>query len=160
MWIAVVGVAGTLGAAVLTQSRADRARRMESQSESLERRRTCYITLNTAARQYLTEMGNYFHALQHDEGVAASLENLEAARMTYRDSYAEAQMIVPNAVLRASRTAKKHLNHAYGDLKRYGAEPSRYAEELANLERQLHGEVWPSVGALRKSMRADLGVDN
>ena len=99
LWIAGVGVAGTLGAAVLTQSRADRARRMESQSESLERRRTCYVTLNTAARQYLTEMGNYLHALQHDEGAAASLENLEAARMTYRDSYAEAQMIVPTVVL-------------------------------------------------------------
>ncbi|WP_329468461.1 hypothetical protein [Streptomyces sp. NBC_01431] len=160
LWIAVVGVAGTLGAAVLTQSRADRARRMETQSENLERRRTCYITLNTAARQYLTEMGNYLHALKRDEGVAASLEKLEAARMTYRDSYAEAQMVVPNAVLGASRAAKERLNHAYGDLKRYGTEPSRYAEELANLERHLHREVWPSVGALRKSMRSDLGVDD
>ncbi|MGW7269404.1 hypothetical protein ACWGH5_02725 [Streptomyces sp. NPDC054864] len=153
-------MAGTLSAALWTQSRADRARLMESQNQSLERRRTCYIALNTAARQYLTGMGNYLRALQHDEGVSATLENLEAARLVYRDSYAESQMIVPNAVLDASRTAKKRLNHAYGDLKRYGAAPSQHMEELANLEQHLHREVWPSVGALRKAMRADLGVDN
>ncbi|MEH0395422.1 hypothetical protein ACFY8Q_17285 [[Kitasatospora] papulosa] len=71
--IAVVGVMGTLGAALLTQNRADRTKRMElqaaaeqrreerghteelllaeqarqRQSESLERRRACCITLNT-----------------------------------------------------------------------------------------------------------------
>src|SRR5262249_49942998 len=71
--IAMVGVAGTPGAALLTQNRADRTKRMELeaaaeqrreerghaeellsaeqarqwQRENLERRRTCYITLNT-----------------------------------------------------------------------------------------------------------------
>lgn len=159
IFIAVVGVAGTLGAAVLTQSRADRARRLENQVQNLEQRRTCYITLNTAARQYLTAMGNYLHALQNGEDVPAALEHLESARRTYRDSYAEAQMIVPNAVLNTSRTAKKEMNHAYGDLKKFGAEPSRCAAELAALDSRLHEEVWPTLGALRHSMRVDLGVD-
>ncbi|WP_055600670.1 hypothetical protein [Streptomyces aureus] len=184
--IAVVGVAGTLGAALLTQSRADRTKRMELQAaaeqrreerghaeellraeqarqgqrESLERRRTCYITLNTAARQYLTEMTNHLHALGRGEGVAASLENLEAARLAYRDSYAESQMIVPNVVSRSSSAAKKRLNEAYGKLRKYTADPATYAEELATMEADLHQEVWPYVGALKKTMREDLGVED
>jgi hypothetical protein len=184
--IAMVGVAGTMGAALLTQSRADRTKRMELeaaaeqrreerghaeellraeqarqwQRENLERRRTCYITLNTASRQYLTAMTNYLYALQRSEDVATSLENLEAGRLAYRDSYAESQMIVPDAVLRASSTAKTRLNAAYGKLRKYGAAPSTYAEELVTLESELREEVWPYLGALKQSMRADLGVDD
>ncbi|MFI8392835.1 hypothetical protein [Streptomyces sp. NPDC085540] len=184
--IAMVGVAGTLGAALLTQNRADRTKRMELQAateqrqeerahaeellraeqtrqwqrESLERRRACYITLNTAARQYLTAMTNYAFALQRGEEVAASRGNLEAARLTYRDSYAESQMIVPDAVLRASGTAKSHLNAAYGKLKQYGAEPSAYADELSALENELHRGVWPHLGSLKRCMRSDLGIDD
>ncbi|WP_435970400.1 hypothetical protein [Streptomyces sp. Qhu_M48] len=184
--IAVVGVAGTLGAALLTQSRADRTKRMELQAaaeqrreerghaqelllaeqarqgrhESLERRRACYITLNTAARQYLTEMTNHLHALGRNEGVASSLENLEAARLAYRDSYAEAQMIVPKVVSRPAGAAKERLNEAYGKLRKYAGDPTTYAEELSTMEAELHQEVWPYVGAMKKAMRADLGVED
>ncbi|MFH8975503.1 hypothetical protein [Streptomyces sp. NPDC017890] len=184
--IAMVGVAGTLGAALLTQNRADRTKRMELQAaaeqrreehghaeemlraeqtrqrqlESLERRRACYITLNTSARQYLTAMTNYLHALQRGEDVSPRLTDLEAARLTYRDSYAESQMIAPEAVSRASSTAKKRLNAAYGRLRKYGSAPSDHAEELANLEAEFREEVWPYLGELKQSMRADLGVDD
>ncbi|MGW2301651.1 hypothetical protein [Streptomyces sp. NPDC001809] len=184
--IAVVGVAGTLGAALLTQSRADRTKRMELQAaaeqrreerghaeellraeqarqgqrESLERRRTCYITLNTAARLYLTEMTNHLHAVGRGEGVAASLENLEAARLAYRESYAESQMIVPDVVARSTSAAKVRLNEAYGKLRKYAADPVTYAAELATTKADLHQEVWPYVGAMKKAMRADLGVED
>ncbi len=184
--IAVVGVAGTLGAALLTQVRADRTKRMELQAaaeqrreerghaeellraeqarqgqrESLERRRACYIALNTASRQYLTEMTNHLHALGRGDGVAASLENLEAARLAYRDSYAESQMIVPDTVSRATSTAKRRLNEAYGKLRKYAEEPSRYAAELEAMKDDLHQDVWPYVGAMKKAMRADLGVED
>ncbi|MFJ5935438.1 hypothetical protein AB9128_28135 [Streptomyces cinereoruber] len=184
--IAVVGVAGTLGAALLTQVRADRTKRMElraaadqrreerdhaeellraeralqGQRESLERRRACYITLNTAARQYLTEMTNHLHALARGEGVAASLENLEAARVAYRESYAESQMIVPDVVSRPSGAAKTRLNAAYGKLRKYAADPAAHAAELGTMEAELHQDVWPYVGAMKKAMRADLGVED
>lgn len=184
--IAVVGVAGTLGAALLTQNRADRSKRMELQvaaeqrreerghaeellqaeqarqwqRESLERRRACCITLNTASRQYLTEMTNYLYALQGSQDADTALKNLEAGRLAYRDSYAEAQMILPDAVLRAGSTAKERLNAAYGTLRKYGAAPSTYAGELAALEGELHEKVWPCLGALKQSMRADLGIDD
>ncbi|MFC8589344.1 hypothetical protein ACFUGD_32975 [Streptomyces sp. NPDC057217] len=184
--IAVVGVAGTLGAALLTQVRADRTKRMElraaadqrreerdhaeellraeralqGQRESLERRRACYITLNTAARQYLTEMTNHLHALARGEDVAASLENLEAARVAYRESYAESQMIVPDVVSRPSSAAKTRLNAAYGKLRKYAADPAARAAELGTMEAELHQDVWPYVGAMKKAMRADLGVED
>ncbi|MEU6168727.1 hypothetical protein [Streptomyces tanashiensis] len=182
--IAVVGVAGTLGAALLTQNRADRTKRMELQaaahqrreerdhaeqlrqaelerqraSESLERRRACYITLNTAARQYVTAMTNHVHALRRGEDAAASLEHLEERRAAYRDSYAEAQMIVPTAVARASSDAKDHLNEAYGMLRKYAADPSTYAAELAAMGPALHEEVWPHLGRMKVAMRTDLGI--
>ncbi|MFC9594256.1 hypothetical protein ACFTUC_31315 [Streptomyces sp. NPDC056944] len=182
--IAVVGVAGTLGAALLTQNRADRTKRMELQaaadqrreerdhaeqlrraeldrqraSESLERRRACYITLNTAARQYVTAMTNHVHALRRGEDAAASLERLEECRAAYRDSYAEAQMIVPTAVARASGDAKDHLNEAYGMLRKYAADPSTYAAELAAMVPALHAEVWPYLGRMKVVMRTDLGI--
>ncbi|MGW9438433.1 hypothetical protein [Streptomyces sp. NPDC055607] len=184
--IAVVGVAGTLGAALLTQVRADRTKRMElraaadqrreerdhaeellraeralqKQRENLELRRTCYIRLNTAARQYLTEMTNHLHALARGEDVVASLENLEAARLAYRDSYAEAQMIVPDVVSRPSGVAKSRLNEAYGKLRKYAADPTAYAAELRTTEAALHQDVWPCVSAMKKAMRADLGVED
>ncbi|XUM00440.1 hypothetical protein ACQ86F_26450 [Streptomyces venezuelae ATCC 10712] len=182
--IAVVGVAGTLGAALLTQNRADRTKRMELQAaadqrredrdhaerlrqteldrqragESLERRRACYITLNTAARQYVTSMTNHIHALRRGEDTTASLERLEDCRAAYRDSYAEAQMILPNAVARASSDAKDHLNGAYGMLRKYAADPAAHAAELAALGTALHAEVWPYLGRLKVAMRADLGI--
>ncbi|MER5205250.1 hypothetical protein [Streptomyces sp. NPDC002825] len=184
--IAVVGVAGTLGAALLTQNRADRTKRMElraaaeerreervhaeelrraelerqRQSESLERRRACYIALNTAARQYVTAMTNHVHALRRGEDAATSLERLEECRAAYRDSHAEAQMIVPNAVARASSDAKDHLNEAYGELRKYAADPSRYAAELAAMGPELHEEVWRHVAAMKVAMRIDLGIDD
>lgn len=184
--IAVVGVAGTLGAALLTQIRADRTKRMELQAaaeqrheerghaeellraeqarqqqrESLERRRACYITLNTAARQYLTEMSNHLHALRRGEDPAPSLENLEAGRLAYRESYAESQMIVPDVVSRPSSAAKTRLNAAYKKLRAYAEQPSLNATELAAMEAELHEEVWPFLSAMKTSMRADLGVED
>ncbi|MFE7749963.1 hypothetical protein [Streptomyces sp. NPDC057428] len=184
--IAVVGVAGTLGAALLTQNRADRTKRMELQaaaeqrreerghaeallqaeqarqwqSENLERRRACYIALNTASRQYLTEMTNYLHALRGRQDVDAALNTLEVARLGFRDSYAESQMVFPDAVLRAAGAAKTALNTAYSTLRKYGATPSAYAEELAALEDAFRAQVWPYLGALKQSMRADLGIDD
>ncbi|WP_336321729.1 hypothetical protein [Streptomyces lavendofoliae] len=184
--VAIVGVAGTLGAALLTQNRADRTKRMELLAaaeqrreerahaaellraeqaearlrEGLERRRACYITLNTAARQYLTAMTSHLHAVRRGEDVDGSLERLEASRLAFRDSYAEAQMIAPDTVLRSFSVAKKQLNTAYGSLRKLGATPSSYAEELASLEGRFHAEVWPRLADMKRSMRADLGVDD
>lgn len=184
--VAVVGVVGTLGAALLTQNRADRTKRLELQAaaeqrreerqhaeallqaeqaqarqrESLELRRKCYIDLNTASRQFLTAMTNYLHALRHNVDVDASLEQLETSRSAYRDSYSEAQMIAPRPVLHASSVAKARLNTAYGKIKQLGPSLSGCAAELQALEDELHQEVWPYVGEQKVAMRADLGIES
>ncbi|MFF8291667.1 hypothetical protein ACF068_20880 [Streptomyces sp. NPDC016309] len=184
--VAVVGVAGTLGAALLTQNRADRTKRMELRAaaeqrreerehaeelrrvelaeqrrrENLERRRACYIALNTAARQFLTSMTSHLHALRRGEDAEVSLADLEASRLAFRDSYAEAQMVVPEAVLRTCSTAKSRLNAAYGTLRQYGAAPAAHPGELAGLEDEFHRGVWPHLREMKRSMRADLGVDD
>ncbi|MCF4138362.1 hypothetical protein L1856_19060 [Streptomyces sp. Tue 6430] len=186
--VAVVGVVGTLGAALLTQNRADRTKRVELQAaaeqrreerqhaeallqaeqaqarhrEGLELRRRCYIDLNTASRQFLTAMTNYLHALRHnsDVDVEASLSQLEASRSAYRDTYSEAQMIAPRPVLHASSVAKTRLNNAYGKIKQLGPSLSGRTAELQALEDELHQKVWPYVGEQKVAMRSDLGIES
>ncbi|MDX3087707.1 hypothetical protein PV620_05945 [Streptomyces sp. ME02-6978a] len=185
--VAVVGVVGTLGAALLTQNRADRIKRLELQAtaeqhseerrhaetllraeqaqarhrEGLELRRRCYIDLNTASRHFLTAMTNYLHALRHaDDGdIDASLAQLETSRFSYRDTYAEAQMIAPHSVLRTAGIAKTQLNNAYGKIKRLGPSLVGVTTDLQALEDELHAKVWPHVGAQKNAMRSDLGVE-
>ncbi|MEU5216350.1 hypothetical protein AB0G79_09120 [Streptomyces sp. NPDC020807] len=184
--IAVVGVAGTLGAALLTQSRAERTKLLElraaaeqrreehahaersahaeqerqRQRESLERRRACYIALNTTARHFLTSMTNHLHAVRRGEDEAASLETLEAARGAFRDCFAESQMIAPAPVRQHVGQARQRLLGAYGSLRTYLDDPDAHAAELAAMEDALHQDVWPFLGAMKDAMRRDLGVDD
>ncbi|MET9393357.1 hypothetical protein ABZY20_23645 [Streptomyces sp. NPDC006624] len=177
---------GTLGAALLTQNRADRTKRLELQAaaeqrreerehaeallqaeqaqvrqrESLELRRRCYIDLNTASRQFVTAMTNYLHALRRDVDVEASLAQLENCRSTFRDAYSEAQMIAPDPVLQVCSVAKTRLNTAYGKFKQAGPSLSGLVAELQDLEDELHREVWPFVGAQKGAMRSDLGIES
>ncbi|WP_224297403.1 hypothetical protein [Streptomyces olivaceus] len=180
--MAVVGVAGTLGASLLTQSRADRTKRMEVEAAAAQRReerdhaealqeaerdrvraeqsvllrRTCYITLNTAARQYLTVQVDVLHALRNDTGIDDSLAQLEIRRTAMRESYAEAQLIAPRPVMDVAGAASRRLNAAYGELRRIA--PFRQAEELDAFEEGVD-RSWAHLSEMRQEMRSDLKVD-
>ncbi|MFJ6565654.1 hypothetical protein ACIQMV_38625 [Streptomyces sp. NPDC091412] len=182
--VAVVGVAGTLGASLLTQSRADRTKRMEVEAAAAQRReerdhaealqeaerdrvraeqsvllrRTCYITLNTAARQYLTAQVDVLHALRNDTGIDDSLAQLEIRRTAMRESYAEAQMIAPRPVMDVAGVASRRLNAAYGELKRIAATTYRLAEDLDAFEEGVD-RSWTHLSEMRQEMRSDLKVD-
>ncbi|MDA5147336.1 hypothetical protein PEM37_38135 [Streptomyces sp. AD681] len=184
--VAVVGVIGTLGAALLTQSRADRLKRHELDATARQQRedrvhadqvrqqearlvarreltvlrRACYISLNTTARQYQTAQINLMHALRarDDAETQACAEQLEERRLVLRDSYAEAQMIVPRAVLADARAANHQLNNTYGLLKRMVAGGHPGAGELDALEIETEMS-WALLSDLRAAMRHDLGVD-
>jgi chromosome segregation ATPase len=182
--VAVVGVVGTLGASLLTQSRADRTKRMEMEAaaeqrreerdhaealleadrarnraeESIALRRACYITLNTAARQYLTAQVDFMHALRNGTGIEAALEQLEARRTTLRESYAEAQMIVPQQVMAVAGAASRRLNAGYGRLKQIAASTSYDQEDLNTFEASVE-QSWALLSQMRQRMRSDLGVD-
>ncbi|MBQ0827886.1 hypothetical protein [Streptomyces tagetis] len=185
--VAVVGVIGTLGAALLTQSRADRLKRHELEAtarqqredrahaeqvrqrearlaarrELTDLRRACYISLNTTARQYQTAQINLTHALRarDDAETQACAEQLEARRLVLRDSYAEAQMIVPGAVLADARATNHQLNKTYGLLKSMtsGGRPSAGELDALEIETELS---WALLSDLRAAMRRDLGVDD
>ncbi|MEU3004706.1 hypothetical protein [Streptomyces sp. NPDC007020] len=178
-------MAGTLGAAQLTQSRADRTKRLELQTLTLQQRedrghaervrqaeadearrgelitqrRACYITLNTVSRQYQTAEINLMYALRTGIDAEACLEQMEARRAAHRDSYAEAQMIVPSAVLAAASAASRQLNRGYGTLKQLIA--SRPLDEAALDEFAAEAETaWSLLSQMRHAMRRDLGVDD
>lgn len=184
--VAIVGVIGTLGAALLTQSRADRLKRHELEAMAREQReerayseqvrqqearvaahreltdlrRACYISLNTTARQYQTAQINLMHALgaRDDTEIQACAAQLEERRLALRDSYAEAQMIVPSAVLADARASNRQLNNTYGRLKRMMADGHPDDRELALLTVETE-KSWALLSDLRASMRSDLGVD-
>ncbi|HSX98418.1 MAG TPA: hypothetical protein VLG91_13660 [Streptomyces sp.] len=183
--VASVGVVGTLGAALLTQSRADRTKRLELQAlarqqreerahvervrqaelatargrELLDLRRACYIALNTAARQYQTAQVNLWHAVKEGSGVDACLHQLDERRSAHRESYAEAQMIVPATVLAAAGLVSRRLNSGYGALKKALAGPSADGAALDAFEPELRS-AWTLLADLRHTMRRDLGVDD
>ncbi|MFI6494566.1 hypothetical protein [Streptomyces sp. NPDC050564] len=183
--VAVVGVVGTLGGALFTQGRADRTKRLElqvmaqqqreerqhleqvrraeraeaHQRDFLDLRRSCYISLNTASRQYLTAQVNLQHALRSGSGVEACLDELESRRTAHRDSYAEAQMVVPTLVLAAAGAASRHLNRGYGMLKRLLVAPPADPEALDAFDGQVNAS-WELLSEMRHTMRRDLSIDD
>lgn len=182
---AVVGVVGTLGAAFVTQSRADRTRRMELEAAHAQRReerrhaeellraeraeqkaqslmdlhRSCYISLNTSMRQYMTAQVNLLHALQEGIGVDLCLEQLEACRIAQRDSFAEAEMVVPDEVLTAATAAGHRLNTGYGLLKRVSVTSPCDQEELNAFAAGVD-EAWGQLSLMQKRMRQALGIES
>ncbi|MEU2447907.1 hypothetical protein ABZ588_30935 [Streptomyces althioticus] len=177
---AAVGVAGTLGSAWLTQNRGDalrreewerqdRARRAESDAQRADTGRAAlresYTELNAAARHYLTTLSDYYHALRAvsdgvpQESVTAdeTLAAVEAARVEYRRLYAEAQMIVPDAVLVEVRRASHRLGAVYGALIRLTRGTAREGDDLAAV-RDAVQETWDVLARMRVAMRRDLGT--
>ncbi|MFF3621291.1 hypothetical protein [Streptomyces sp. NPDC002467] len=164
--IAVVGVAGTLGGAILTQRGSERVKRREIEllrgheeiREHLALRRTCYIELNRDARQFTTALNKHLHIMRERTVEDADRRALDEARDAQRDRYSEAQMIAPDAVLAAARNVNHALTLLYGQVKRLERgepEPDETMESAA----QAKDDVWVSLRAMRHAMREDLGVE-
>ncbi|MFJ4467874.1 hypothetical protein ACIP2X_10420 [Streptomyces sp. NPDC089424] len=189
--VAIVGVLGTLCAALVTQVRADRVKRLEidalrgqhaedrahdermraleladareqraeaHRAEARARLRACYVTFNTAARQYQTAQISLLHGLRAGAGVDEHVEALEEARTLFRASYAEAQMLLPGPVLDNASTASRKLNDGYGALKRSLAQTPR-TPVSSECEQQVQS-AWVVLAELRRTMRRDLGADD
>ncbi|MGX4689411.1 hypothetical protein [Streptomyces sp. JNUCC 63] len=171
---AAVGVAGTLGSAWLTQRRGDalrreewermdRVRRTELEAQRAdtgrEARRAAYTELNAAARHYLATLSDHCHALRAggDGTSQESLTAMETARVEYRRRYAEAQMIVPDAVLTEVRRANHCLGGVYGGLVRLTRGTARDGDDLTAVRDAIRGG-WDVLARMRAAMRTDLGV--
>jgi hypothetical protein len=119
--IAVAGVAGTLGGALLTQRGTERAKRLEMElvreheeaRENRSLRRTCYAELNRDARQFTTALNRHLHVLGERGVEQAEIDALEEAKAAHRDRYSEAQMIAPEEVLQRANAVNQALNKVY-----------------------------------------------
>ncbi|MGW7239434.1 hypothetical protein [Streptomyces sp. NPDC054804] len=169
---AVVGVGGTLGSAWLTQRRGDTLRREEwdrlerarlseldaqRQQSGRAARQTAYTEFNAAARHYLATLNDHAHVLRIGGDPGESLEALETARVDYRRRYAEAQMIVPDAVLAEVRKVDRGLGSVYGSLARLTRDRARDGDDLDSV-RTVIKQGWRDLSGTRAAMRTDLDV--
>ncbi|MDX3238707.1 hypothetical protein PV392_24055 [Streptomyces sp. ME03-5709C] len=157
----VVGVLGTLFAPVLAQRADDRRRRAEAAAAErlrrFEERRAAYTLMNRASRQFHTLLKDALHRIRDGVYSAEERDQVEESRREYRDRYAEAQMIVPERVLAASRDVNRVLAAADAAAKRLdrglardGESPQSALEDLRDAE--------PLLRTLQRLMREDLGV--
>ncbi|MEU2236785.1 hypothetical protein [Streptomyces vietnamensis] len=165
VFIAVAGVAGTLGGSLLTQRASERAKRREIElvreheevSENLALRRTSYVELNRDARQFTTALSQFLHVMQERRVEEADRAELDEAKRTHRDTYSQAQLIVPDDVLACASAVNKALNRVYGQVKRLDREEPKPGETIATAF-GAQAEVWELLKNLRTLMRRDLGV--
>ncbi|MBJ6640084.1 hypothetical protein H4K36_23495 [Streptomyces sp. DHE7-1] len=163
MITAVVGVLGTLFAPVLAQRHSDRRRLQEAAGDErrrrYEERRAAYTAMNRASRQFHTLLKDALHRVRDGVYAGPDREQLEDARREYRDRYAEAQMVVPERILDASRAVNEVLARVDAVVKRLDRGLAREGESAEGALRDLK-EAEPLLTAMRRLMRADLGVED
>ncbi|MFI8962617.1 hypothetical protein ACIGO8_10905 [Streptomyces sp. NPDC053493] len=163
--VAVIGVAGTLLSAVLTQRAADRGRRRELDRADRRRaarddeaaRRSTYVALNMSARHYLAALTDLVHAIRRADGSEGVRRRLEEARDLHRDVHAEAQMRVPDGILDRAGEVNRALNGLYGMVRRLDEGTPRTGDTPDTAQRRID-ELWAELRLLRGEMRDELGV--
>lgn len=163
MITAVVGVLGTLLAPLLGQRYSDRQHARETQQADVRRgfedRRTAYTGMNRASRHFHTLLKDALHRLRDDVYTEQDREQLEEVRREYRDRYAEAQMVVPERILDASRAVNRVLARVDACVKRLDRGRARAGESADRALLELK-EAEPLLTAMRRAMRADLGIED
>ncbi|WP_369197037.1 hypothetical protein [Streptomyces djakartensis] len=161
MITAVVGVLGTLLAPVLSQRLTARQRDEETRTAEerrrFEERRDAYTAMNRASRQFHTLLKDALHRLRDGVYGDAERERLEEARRDHRDRYAEAQMIVPERILAASRSVNEVLAGIDAAVKRLDRDVARDGESAQRALRDLK-DAEPRLSVMRTLMREDLGI--
>ncbi|WP_326691475.1 MULTISPECIES: hypothetical protein [unclassified Streptomyces] len=163
--IAVAGVGGTLGGALLTQRGADRAKRRELEMthafeearEHRELRRSCYTELHRDARQFSTALSRHLYVMRDRTAEAEDIRALEETKDTYRDRWSEALMIASDTVIPSAHDVNEALTLVYGQVKRLEQGNPRPGETLRSAAEAQHS-LWSLIDAMRESMRSDLGV--
>ncbi|MGQ4471932.1 hypothetical protein ACN6K6_004718 [Streptomyces violaceoruber] len=163
--VSVAGVAGTLGAALLTQRQVERAkrreidllRRLDDARDELTLRRTCYVEVNRDARMFNTALNHYLHVLRERPVTDDDRQTLDDAKAAHRDRHSQVQMIAPDQVLMLASAANQALNSLYGQVMRLErGEPG--PEDTVESASQAQSEIWDRLREMRRAMRQDLGV--
>ncbi|TXS31849.1 hypothetical protein EAO70_01280 [Streptomyces sp. adm13(2018)] len=169
---AVVGVAGTLLATVVSQrmlarvqaAQFDREQRnahtqwqRDQELTDLSRRRACYTAANAAYRRYRIALMNFLWAVHRSQATAADRAAVEEARSGHHTAFAEAQMIASAGVLAELDLMTKVIARAHAHTMRLAdgiPEPDgsfeQIHEELVMITRRWVG--------MRDAMRSDLGL--
>ncbi|MEV4999099.1 hypothetical protein [Streptomyces niveus] len=162
---AVVGCAGTLLSALLTQRAADHSRQHEQERAELARQRhvdirelrACYVGLNTAARQYLAALTDQVHALSRGDDMSVVRQRLTEARDQHRDVYAEAQLRVPEQVLDLAGEVSRELGIVYGMVRRLDDGLAYEGDSVVVVQERID-VLWHRLREVRREMRVELGV--
>ncbi|MFJ1545887.1 hypothetical protein [Streptomyces sp. NPDC088246] len=161
MITAVVGVLGTLFAPVLAQRLTARQRteeaRLVGEQRKFEERRAQYTAMNRASRQFHTLLKDALHRIRDGVYTEQERTQLEEARLDHRDRYAEAQMIVPERILQASRDLNRVLALGDAAIKRLDRGLARDGESVERALEDLRAAD-PCLDTMRELMRQDLGV--
>ncbi|MCZ1008097.1 hypothetical protein [Streptomyces lydicus] len=161
MITAIVGVLGTLLAPLVAIGATKRQRAQELRTEEsrrlFEERRAAYTAMNRASRHFHTMLKDALHRLRDGVYTDDDRAQVEEARRDYRDRYAEAQMIVPEAVLTASRELNVVLAGIDATAKRIDRGLSREGESADQALLDLKAAE-PALTTMRRIMREDLGV--
>jgi hypothetical protein len=170
--VALAGIAGTLGAAALTQHAATRNRRLDAMihrdARAEERqeaaretanaeKRAIYVELNAAARDFRAA-GHDLIVDKHPGADLGDLEPLEIARTKYRDVYARAQMVLPRRELDVATEVNRCLGRSYRALLDLDRGLSR-SISVEDLHEWYDRTLSDAVGLLRQVLREDLGVE-
>ncbi|MEU7278922.1 hypothetical protein AB0A69_09125 [Streptomyces sp. NPDC045431] len=163
--IAIAGVAGTLGGALLTQQGADRAKRRELEMaqalqearEYRELRRSCYTQLHRDARQFATALSRHLYVMRDRTPGQEDVAALEGTKDAYRDRWSEALMIAPDGVIDPAREVNAALTRVYGQIKRLEQGNPQPGETLQSAAEAQHA-LWALIGVAREAMRRDLGI--
>ncbi|WP_431676648.1 hypothetical protein [Kitasatospora sp. KL5] len=163
--IAITGVAGTLGGALLTQRGADRTKKRELEMghaiqearENRELRRRCYTELHRDARQFTTALSRHLYAVRDRAPGEEDIRALESAKDAHRDRWSETLMIAPDTVIGPANELNDALTRVYGQIKRLEQGTPRRGETLRSAAEAQHA-LWPLIRAAREAMRGDLGV--
>ncbi|GFE20379.1 hypothetical protein [Streptomyces nigrescens] len=172
--IASVGVFGTLASGLLAQRSALQVKRLELESAERQRAaeldsstreaarnalRGCFIELNYSLRTYYSELDTYLRMASREPGGRRIEASLEGSRQAVRSALAEAQMIAPASILRASKECGCLLGAAYRVLVSSDRHDDR-REELLTEARFLLETVSPKLVQMRDEMRDELGVES
>ncbi|MEU6524410.1 hypothetical protein ABZ892_16720 [Streptomyces sp. NPDC046924] len=172
--LAVVGVLGTLASALLSQRGGRQTKLMELQHAErqhasdkiaegrridFEDRRACYVAVNKVFRRHQAALKNYFSSLSSNTVKEGQWEEIEETRHASRETYAEAQMVLPEEVLNSSAELVKRFNFIYGALARFSANNQRPEDDLDQVREQLD-HATAGLYYLRQGMRADLGISD
>ncbi|NEA58068.1 hypothetical protein G3I60_28895 [Streptomyces sp. SID13666] len=170
---AIVGVAGTLIAPVLSQrglarvqaatfdreQRATHAQWLREQEEAeLGRRRDCYMTVNASFRRYRTHLMNFLWIVDKGQNTPEARETVEEARREHHSVFAGAQMIASVAVLAELDGMALALSEVYRRtmcLEEGNPDPDGSFQEIRATD---FPRLWERWDRMRNVMRADLGV--